>query len=70
MHQKERNDHMYTPEQQALLEKVEGLKREKKLSQNEVGKLMCISGAALSQIKSPVTNYGSQLPENCQTEWY
>ena len=31
---------MYTPEQQALLEKVEGLKREKKLSQNEVGKLM------------------------------
>lgn len=52
MQQKERNDCMYTPEQQALLEKVEGLKREKQLSQNEVGKLMGISGAALSQIKN------------------
>lgn len=43
---------MYTSEQQDLLQKVEQLKREKNLSQNEVGKLMGISGAALSQIKN------------------
>ncbi len=43
---------MYTPEQNALLEKVEELKREKGISQNEVGKLLGISGTALSQIKS------------------
>lgn len=43
---------MYTPEQQELLEKVEDLKREKGISQNEVGKLLGISGTALSQIKS------------------
>ncbi len=43
---------MYTPEQQELLEKVEQLKREKGISQNEVGKLIGISGTALSQIKN------------------
>lgn len=43
---------MYTPEQQELLAKVEQLKREKNISQNEVGKLMGISGTALSQIKN------------------
>ena len=43
---------MYTPEQQELLEKVEDLKREKGISQNEVGKLLGISSTALSQIKS------------------
>lgn len=43
---------MYTPEQQELLAKVEQLKREKSISQNEVGKLMGISGTALSQIKN------------------
>lgn len=43
---------MYTSEQQELLQKVEQLKKEKNLSQNEVGKLMGISGAALSQIKN------------------
>ena len=36
---------MYTPEQQELLEKVEDLKREKGISQNEVGKLLGISTA-------------------------
>lgn len=43
---------MYTPEQQELLAKVEELKKEKNISQNEVGKLMGISGTALSQIKN------------------
>lgn len=43
---------MYTPEQQELLAKVERLKSEKNISQNEVGKLMGISGTALSQIKN------------------
>ena len=43
---------MYTAEQQALLAKVEELKREKNISQNEVGKLLGISGTALSQIKN------------------
>lgn len=43
---------MYTPEQQALLAKVEELKREKNISQNEVGKLLGISSTALSQIKN------------------
>lgn len=43
---------MYTPEQQELLTKVEELKKEKNISQNEVGKLMGISGTALSQIKN------------------
>lgn len=43
---------MYTPEQKELLAKVEQLKREKNISQNEVGKLMGISGTALSQIKN------------------
>lgn len=43
---------MYTTQQQELLQKVEQLKKEKNLSQNEVGKLMGISGAALSQIKN------------------
>ncbi len=42
----------YTNEQQALLEKVEQLKQEKGISQNEVGKLLGISGTALSQIKN------------------
>lgn len=43
---------MYTPEQQELLEKVEQLQRERNISQNEVGKLIGISGTALSQIKN------------------
>lgn len=43
---------MYTPQQRELLEKVEKLKLEKNISQNEVGKLMGISGTALSQIKN------------------
>lgn len=43
---------MYTTEQKELLAKVEQLKREKNISQNEVGKLMGISGTALSQIKN------------------
>lgn len=43
---------MYTSEQQELLQKVEKLKKEKGISQNEVGKLMGISGTALSQIKN------------------
>lgn len=43
---------MYTSEQQELLQKVEELKKEKGISQNEVGKLMGISGTALSQIKN------------------
>ncbi len=43
---------MYTAEQNELLAKVEALKKEKRISQNEVGKLMGISGTALSQIKN------------------
>lgn len=43
---------MYTPEQQELLIKVEQLQKERGISQNEVGKLVGISGTALSQIKN------------------
>lgn len=43
---------MYTSEQNELLAKVESLKKEKNISQNEVGKLIGISGTALSQIKN------------------
>lgn len=43
---------MHTPEQQELLAKVEQLKREKKYSQNEVAKVIGISGTALSQVKN------------------
>lgn len=43
---------MYNNEQQELLAKVERLQHERKISQNEVGKLMGISGTALSQIKN------------------
>lgn len=43
---------MYTSEQNELLAKVEFLKKEKGISQNEVGKLIGISGTALSQIKN------------------
>lgn len=43
---------MYTSEQNELLAKVESLKKEKGISQNEVGKLIGISGTALSQIKN------------------
>lgn len=42
----------YTSEQQELLAKVEQLQKEKGISQNEVGKLMGISGTALSQLKN------------------
>lgn len=52
MRQKGRNDFMYTPEQNELLSKIEALKKEKGISQNEVGKLLGISGTALSQIKN------------------
>ena len=43
---------MYTSEQNELLAKVESLKKEKGISQNEVGKLIGISGNTLSQIKN------------------
>lgn len=43
---------MHTPEQQELLAKVEQLKREKKYSQNEVAKVIGISGTSLSQVKN------------------
>lgn len=43
---------MYTPKQMELLDKVEQLKRERNISQNEVCKLIGISGTALSQIKN------------------
>ena len=42
---------MYTQEQMALLEKVEQLQKEKNLSQNAVGQLIGVSGAAISQLK-------------------
>lgn len=42
----------YTAEQQELLAKVTQLQQEKNISQNEVGKLIGISGTALSQLKS------------------
>jgi len=42
---------MYTQEQMALLEKVEQLQKEKSLSQNAVGQLIGVSGAAISQLK-------------------
>ena len=42
----------YTQEQQELLDKVSALQQEKDISQNEVGKLIGISGTALSQLKS------------------
>lgn len=43
---------MHTPKQQELLAKVEQLKREKEYSQNEVAKVIGISGTALSQVKN------------------
>lgn len=43
---------MYTQQQLELLEKVENLKKEKRLSQNAVGQLIGVSGATLSQIKN------------------
>lgn len=43
---------MYTQEQNELLAKVEQLQKERSISQNEVGKLIGISGTALSQIKN------------------
>lgn len=43
---------MYTQEQNELLSKVEQLQKERGISQNEVGKLMGISGTALLQIKN------------------
>ena len=49
---RERNDRMYSQEQNELLTKVEQLQRERGISQNEVGKLVGISGTALSQIKN------------------
>lgn len=42
----------YTSEQMELLSKVEQLQQEKNISQNEAGKLIGISGTALSQLKS------------------
>lgn len=42
----------YTPEQLELLDKVSALQQDKGISQNEVGKLIGISGTALSQLKS------------------
>ncbi|MBQ6169761.1 MAG: AAA family ATPase [Ruminococcus sp.] len=43
---------MYSQEQNELLAKVEQLQKERSISQNEVGKLIGISGTALSQIKN------------------
>lgn len=43
---------MYTQHQLELLEKVENLKKEERLSQNAVGQLIGVSGATLSQIKN------------------
>lgn len=43
---------MYTEEQLELLEKVEVLQKEKKLSQNGVAQLVGVSGTALSQARS------------------
>ncbi len=43
---------IYTPQQQELLEKVDQLQKDKKLSQNGVAELLGLSGTALSQIRS------------------
>lgn len=43
---------MYTQEQLELLEKVEVLQKERKLSQNGVAQLVGVSGTALSQARS------------------
>ncbi len=51
---------MYTTEQQELLAKVEQLRQERGISQNEVGKLIGISGTALSQIKNGKYNADPQ----------
>lgn len=53
----ERENNMYTQEQLELLEKVEKLKVEEKLSQNEAGRIIGVSGSTLSQIKNG--NYGA-----------
>ena len=42
----------YTEQQQALLQKVTALQQEKQLSQNALGKLLGISGTALSQLRN------------------
>lgn len=42
----------YTQQQQALLQKVTALQQEKQLSQNALGKLLGISGTALSQLRN------------------
>lgn len=51
---------MYTEEQQELLEKMEALMKEKKLSQNAVGQLIGVSGTALSQLRNGKYNANPQ----------
>ena len=51
---------MYTDEQNELLEKVEVLKKEKKLSQNAVCRLIGVSETAFSQIKNGRYNANPQ----------
>lgn len=48
----ERENNMYTKEQQELLEKVEEFKARENLSQNEAGRIIGVSGSTLSQIKN------------------
>ena len=61
MRLKERNDDMYTKEQEELLEKVEQLRIERNLSQNQISKLLGISATTLSQIRNG--NYSAD-PQN------
>lgn len=51
---------MYTQHQLELLDKVEVLQKEKKLSQNAVGQLVGVSGTALSQIRNGKYNANPQ----------
>ena len=44
--------YLETEQQQALLQKVPALQQEKQLSQNALGKLLGISGTALSQLRN------------------
>jgi len=44
--------YVLTPEQEALLERVEELKRDKGVSQNKAGEIIGLTGSALSQLKN------------------
>lgn len=56
---------MYTEQQQWALDQVLQLKSEKKLSQNEVGKLIGVSGSVLSQLYSG--SYGAKTDKMFDT---